>query len=94
MNRRPVQCPHCDYALASFSELIEALEGGGKCLLCGGLIEKKELSTTADLFSAEDIAIEGRDKAKAEAGIAQEEDLLESSPDFGDEGEDEADPVL
>lgn len=52
------------------------------------------MSTTADLFSAEDIANEGRDKAKAEADIAQEEDLLESSPDFGDEGEDEADPVL
>ena len=92
MNRRPVQCPHCDYALASVSELIEALEGGGKCLLCGGLIERKDLSTTADLFSTEDIANEGHDKAKAD--IAQEEDLLGSSPDFGDEGEDEADPVL
>ena len=94
MSRRSVQCPHCDYTLASFAEIIEALEGGGKCLLCGGLIEKGELSTAADLFSAEDIASEGSEKAKAETHIAQEEGLLESYPDFGDEGEDEADPVL
>ena len=89
-----MRCPHCNYTLASFAEIIEAIEGGGICLLCGGLIEKDELSKAADLFSEEDIANEGSEKAKAEADIAQEEGLLESYPDFGDEGEDEADPVL
>ena len=94
MPTSPVECPHCGYSLATFAETVEALEGEGKCLLCGGGMDLNELERAVDKFSAEEIKDEGKERAEAEEEIAEEEELLDSSPDFGDEGEDEEDPIF
>jgi hypothetical protein len=94
MPTSPVECPHCGYSLATFAETVEALEGEGKCLLCGGEMNLKDLEAAVDKFSTKEIKDEGKERAEAEAEIAEEEELLDSSPDFGDEGEDEEDPIF
>ena len=90
----PVSCPHCEYEIATYSEALEALEGGGRCLLCGGAIDEKLLSAAVDAWKDEDLLKEGEQRAEAEKDVAQEDSLFEGVPDFGDEGEDEEDPVL
>ena len=94
MPTSPVECPHCGYSLAIFAETVEALEGEGKCLLCGGEMDLNELERAVNRYSTEEIADEGKERAQAETEIAEEEELLDSSPDFGDEGEDEEDSIF
>ncbi len=94
MASAPVPCPHCGYEIATFAELLEALEGGARCLLCGGALEPGGLEAALDAWSDEELLAAGEEKAEIEEEIAGEEELFEGTPDFGDEGEDEEDPLL
>ena len=90
----PVTCPHCGYEIATFSEALEALEGGSRCLLCGGQLSRSELEKAVDGWSDEELVQVGEGRAQDEADWADEEDLFEGVADFGDEGEDEEDPLF
>jgi hypothetical protein len=91
----PPACPHCGYAIGAFAEALEALEGGCICLLCGGQLDQEQLRAAVDGWKDEAILVEGAQRAEAEGEfLDEEEELLEGSPDFGDEGEDEEDPML
>lgn len=92
MSGSSVECAHCGYEIATYSEAVEALEGGGRCLLCGGSLDTAELQEVVDAWEDEEIVEEGRARGETEADVDEEEDLFEGVPDFGDEGEDE--PVL
>lgn len=94
MNSPAVECAHCGYEIASFTEALEALEGGGRCLLCGGDIAKEALERAVDNWSDEKLIQEGKSRADQESEVMEEEELLEGGPDFGDDGEDEEDPLL
>ena len=94
MTSPAVECAHCGYEIASFTEALEALEGGGRCLLCGGEIEKGSLENAVDNWNDEQLIEEGKSRAENEGDVMEEEELLEGGPDFGDDGEDEEDPLL
>ena len=57
-------------------------------------MDLNELERAVDRYSTEEITDEGKERAEAETEIAEEEELLDSSPDFGDEGEDEEDSIF
>lgn len=88
-------CPHCHYEIAVYSEALEALEGGAVCLLCGGKLDREALQQAVDGWKDEAVLAEGVVRAETEgAYLDEEEEMFEGTPDFGDEGEDEEDPVL
>lgn len=88
-------CPHCGYAIGAFAEALEALEAGGICLLCGGQLDQEQLRAAVDGWKDEAVLIEGAQRAEFEGEfLDEEEELLDGNPDFGDEGEDEEDPML
>jgi len=89
-----MECRHCGYEISSFTEALEALESGGRCLLCGGVLDRDELVKAVDGWKDADLIREGEERAATEAEFAEEEELHEGSPDFGDEGEDEEDPLF
>jgi len=83
-------CPECGYEIVTFAEAVEALEGGGRCLLCGSNMDKETLATTVDSWQDEAVESEGEQRAETEGEyLAEEESLFEGTPDFGEEGEDE-----
>lgn len=90
----PYECPHCGYEIGTYSEALEALEGGALCLLCGGPLQEDALEQAVDSWREADIFLEGQNRAEAEAELEEDEDLFEGVPDFGDEGEEEEDPML
>ncbi|HEX9794183.1 MAG TPA: hypothetical protein VGC54_09405 [Planctomycetota bacterium] len=90
----PIRCAHCDYEICSYSEALEALEGGAACLLCGGALDAAALAAAADSWTDAELLAEGTDRAATEADVDDDEDLFEGVLDFGDEGEDEEDPVF
>lgn len=91
----PPSCSHCNYAMTSYAEALESLEGGAVCLLCGGQLDKAVLSRAVDQWKDEALVTEGEERANTEgAYLDEEEEMFEGTPDFGDEGEDEEDPVL
>lgn len=95
MSPSPPACPHCGYEIGVFAEAVEALEGGAICLLCGGQLDQEKLQQAVEQWPDASIANEGEMRAETEGEFEdEEEDLLEGSPDFGDEGEDEEDPLL
>jgi hypothetical protein len=88
-------CAHCGYEISTYSETLESLEGGGICLLCGGEMDCEQLSTQVDAWRDGSILAEGEQRAETEGEfLDEEEELLEGTPDFGDEGEDEEDTML
>ncbi len=89
-----MECTHCGYEISSFTEALEALEGGCRCLLCGGELSRTELEAAVDGWKDDRLLSEGEQRAETEADLAEEEDLHEGVPDFGDEGEDEEDPLF
>jgi len=89
-----VLCPHCSYEISSYTELVEVLESGGHCLLCGGIVAEEPLRSALDAFTDEEILAAGVQRAEDEADLAEEENTLEGDPDFGDEGEEEEDPLF
>lgn len=88
----PVECPHCGYEIATYSEAVEALENGARCLRCGGGVALPQLEEAVDSWSDERTLEEGARRARMEGDDDGEDDLFEGVPDFGDEGED--DPVF
>jgi transcription initiation factor IIE alpha subunit len=83
-------CPECGYEIVTFAEAVEALEGGGRCLLCGSNMDKETLATAVDSWQDEAVESEGEQRAETEGEyLAEEESLFEGTPDFGEEGEDE-----
>ncbi|MCH2112834.1 MAG: hypothetical protein MK213_08250 [Planctomycetes bacterium] len=94
MAKPPPNCTHCGYEIGGFTEALEALEAGALCLLCGGSLDANALEIAVDGWKDEAIMKEGRLRAADEADSAEEMEALEAGPDFGDEGEDEEDPLL
>jgi len=95
MSTTPPACPHCGYEIGAYAEALEALEGGSVCLLCGGQLDPEQLQAAVDGWKDESILEEGGQRAETEgAYLDEEEEMFEGSPDFGDEGEDEEDPVI
>lgn len=95
MSGLPPTCAHCGYEIGTYAEALEALEGGAICLLCGGALDRDALAAAVDAWSDERVAEEGELRAETEGALLdEEEELLDGSPDFGDEGEDEEDPVI
>jgi len=95
MSSPPLGCSQCQYEIATFSEAVEALEGGARCLLCGGSLSTDALTKAVDSWSDTKVAEEGALRAEAEADVQEEEEVLfEGTPDFGDDGEDVEDPIL
>lgn len=94
-NLAPPICSHCGYQIGAFAEALEALEGGSICLLCGGSLDEEKLRAAVDGWKDAKILAEGQQRAETEGEfLDEEEELLEGSPDFGDEGEDEEDPMI
>jgi hypothetical protein len=95
MSSSPPSCPHCSYEIVTYTEALEALEGGGLCLLCGGKIPMNQLIQAVDGWKDDAVVQEGVQRAEVEGEFQDEEDeMFEGTPDFGDEGEDEEDPLL
>ncbi len=95
MTSSPPTCPHCGYEIATYSETLESLEGGGICLLCGGEMDVEALTAQVDGWRDASILAEGEQRAETEGEfLDEEEELFEGTPDFGDEGEDEEDTML
>lgn len=95
MTSSPPTCTHCGYQIATYSETLEALEGGGICLLCGGDMDSDALATQVDAWRDASVLAEGEMRAETEGEfLDEEEELFEGTPDFGDEGEDEEDTML
>lgn len=88
---RRVDCPSCGYAIVTYAESLEAVENGGKCLLCGGLLDLKRLTVLVDSWTDAEVLAEAADRADAEDDLADEDLWLDAGPDFGDEGDDEED---
>lgn len=89
-----VVCPHCSYEIVTYTEALEALEGGARCLLCGGELDRGELERAVDGWKDEALLEEGAVRADDGGAEVEEDSLFEGVPDFGDEGEDEEDPLL
>ncbi len=84
-----VQCPLCSYEVLTFSDAVEALEGGGRCLLCHGKLDSEALQTAVDQWDDAAILEEGHTQAQDKSEWMEENEWVESGMDFGDEGEDE-----
>ncbi|MBC8328635.1 MAG: hypothetical protein H8E31_07800 [Planctomycetes bacterium] len=89
-----MKCLQCEYEISSFTEALEALEGGCRCLLCGSQLAREELVAAVDRWKDEELLRVGEQRAQTESEFAEEEELHEGVPDFGDEGEDEEDPLF
>jgi hypothetical protein len=86
-----VTCPLCSYAVITFSDAVEALEGGGLCLLCGGNLDSEKLRKAIDTWKNDSVLAEGRERALDKSEWLEQNEWVESGHDFGDEGEDEED---
>lgn len=85
-----VRCPECNYEIETLRETVEALEGGGKCLLCGSQLDRTQLEIAEAEWEDDQILAEGRGAAEAERDLEDEDQLFDGVPDFGDEGEDDS----
>lgn len=86
-----IDCPHCGYGLASFSEAVEALEAAGACAMCGGIIPLVLLEAAVEAWTDLELLGEGAERAEVDADLAEEEDWESAGPDFGDDGEEDED---
>ncbi len=77
--------------MSAYSELLESLEGNGRCLLCGGDVAVDALTQAVDSYPDTNLLAEGIERAESEADFAEEDEILEGSSDFGDEGEEDDD---
>lgn len=84
-----VHCPLCSYEVLSYSDAVEALEGGARCLLCHGKLDGAALKSMVDNWEDEAILEEGRTQAADKSEWLEENEWVEGGMDFGDEGEDE-----
>lgn len=91
---RALACPACGYEIVTYAEAVEAIENGGKCLLCGGGLDEVGLRQLVERWSDAEILDEGAQRAEDEEEFAEEEAWLDSGPDFGDDGEEEDDELL
>ncbi|RMH05326.1 MAG: hypothetical protein D6702_00625 [Planctomycetota bacterium] len=89
-----MECSHCGYEITTYTEAVESLESGCRCLLCGGELPRAALEEAIDGWSDEALFAEGGRRAEDEAELAPDLEQEEADPDFGDEGEEEDDPVL
>ncbi|PCH83584.1 MAG: hypothetical protein COB96_00495 [Planctomycetota bacterium] len=94
MTKPSAICQHCGYQISTFTEALESLESGGKCLLCGGSIDSEKLAKVVDSFSDSELLSEGSERAEEEGDLAEEDEFIAGPQDFGDDGEDEEDPLL
>jgi hypothetical protein len=86
-----VTCPGCSYAVITFSDAVEILEGGCLCLLCGGKLNRAALENAIDAWETRAIWVEGRAQALEKDEWLKENEWIEGGHDFGDEGEDDDD---
>jgi hypothetical protein len=77
--------------MTSYSESVEAVENGGKCLLCGGELDLERLKILVASWSDAEVIAEGATRAEDDEELEEEELWLDSGPDFGDDGEDDED---
>ena len=84
-----VRCPLCSYEVMTYSDAVEALEGGAKCLLCAGSLDKEVLQHAVDHWEDQAILEEGRTQAADKSEWLEENEWIEGGMDFGDEGEDD-----
>lgn len=89
--RLKIDCPHCGYGLASFSEAVEALEAAGACAMCGGIIPVVLLEAAVEAWTDLELLAEGVERAEVDADLAEEEEWESAGPDFGDDGEEDED---
>jgi hypothetical protein len=75
----------------TFSDAVEALEGGSLCLLCGGKLDGEALKKAIDSWENSAIMTEGREQALDKSEWLEENEWVEGGHDFGDEGEDDDD---
>jgi hypothetical protein len=86
-------CSLCGYEVVTYSDAVEALESGSKCLLCGGALDGAKLKHAVDHWDDLDILDEGRARALDEQEWHEDQEWVDSGHDFGDEGEDEEDEI-
>jgi hypothetical protein len=77
--------------MSTYSELLESLESNGRCLLCGGDVELAALKLAVDTYPDSKLLDEGAEKAESEADFTNEDDILDGTSDFGDQGEEDED---
>lgn len=94
MKPPPPRCPNCQYEIRTYSEAVEALEAGARCLTCSAGLDQAALEAWLDAWTDEEVLAEGAERAAAEVDLDEEEALFDGIPDFGDEGEEEEDPLF
>lgn len=95
MEKVVVRCALCSYEVLTYSDAVEALEGGSRCLLCHGKLDGEALKKAVDSWEDEAILEEGRTRAADKSEWLEENEWIEGDMDFGDEGEDdEVDPEI
>lgn len=82
-------CGLCGYEVVTYSDVVEALESGSKCLLCGGSLDIEKLKHAADHWDDLEILKEGGARALDEQEWHDDQEWVDSGHDFGDEGEDD-----
>ncbi|MDA0667243.1 MAG: hypothetical protein O3A95_03525 [Planctomycetota bacterium] len=88
-----VRCPLCSYEVMTYSDAVEALEGGAKCLLCAGSLDQETLRRAVDHWEDKAILKEGHTQALDKSEWLAENEWTEGGMDFGDEGEDEGEEL-
>jgi hypothetical protein len=88
-----VRCPLCSYEVMTYSDAVEALEGGAKCLLCTGNLDQEALQRAVDHWEDEAILEEGHARALDKSEWLEENEWIEGGMDFGDEGEEEEEGI-
>jgi len=86
-------CSLCGYEVVTYSDVVEALESGAKCLLCGGRLDPEKLKHAAEHWDDLDILKEGSARARDEQEWHDDQEWVDSGHDFGDEGEDDAEDI-
>ncbi|MGB0951966.1 MAG: hypothetical protein ACPG31_01960 [Planctomycetota bacterium] len=89
MDKVVVCCALCSYEVVTYSDAVEALEGGARCLLCHGKLDGEALKKAVDHWEDEAILEEGRTRAQDKSEWLEENEWIEGDMDFGDEGEDD-----
>ncbi len=85
-----IECPHCEYGITSCAEAVEALESGCACPMCGVVIPVELLEAAAEAWDDFAAIHEGAGRAADGAALAEEEAWESAGPDFGDDGEEDA----
>jgi hypothetical protein len=89
-----MECAHCGCEISTYTEALEALEAGGRCPMCDSRLDLDALEVLVDGWDEEELVAEGSQRSADLADFDEEEDLFEGVPDFGDDGEEDEDPLI